>query len=425
MAKSKLRKKKPATINKSSSQHNFITRLKELCDLVQCDAMLHIKSQRDINLLNIHRYRIGRVRNVHSDYGQGNYKQNYTKIIKLFSKFKRTQIVGTNTKVSLVDLCYINALKKYINSKYFENKHLKEEYLEQLNRFFKDEEAFISEIFNYLNLLAYYDNLPNAPICSFDISFSRHIGCGCHLLGDINFNVYIRRPIKEYATINKQSRPIYKVFIPASKPEYNLYCHIQRNLLSNLYKGDKDELEVYIQGHAINRYKERTNPIGDIIKRFHFSQSLICDPIPVVIGQCIYIPCNMTKIRIGYFVAEIIDDIIVIKTFILATHASAPEGQKFQKLTGLSKHDMNYWDITKLETFINNTMPSDNPLYPYFKESGLISLFDLDDTFTSPDKKSNTEATWQHMLNCISKQHIHQNTSQEEMENTKLEELMV
>jgi len=54
-----------------------------------------------------------------------------------------------------------------------------------------------------------------------------------------------------------------------------------------------------------------------------------------------------------------------------------PEGCKFQELTGLSKYDVNYWNIDKLSTFVNNHMEEDNELYPHFEQSGLLTLFKL------------------------------------------------
>jgi hypothetical protein len=47
-------------------------------------------------------------------------------------------------------------------------------------------------------------------------------------------------------------------------------------------------------------------------------------------------------VKIGYFVVEPVNDMLVIKTFLFITHNCTPEGDKLKELTGLGKSDISY-----------------------------------------------------------------------------------
>nr|WP_321453386.1 hypothetical protein [uncultured Carboxylicivirga sp.] len=113
------------------------------------------------------------------------------------------------------------------------------------------------------------------------------------------------------------------------------------------------------------------------------------------------LPFYIDNIKVGYFIANIIGNKVIIRTFILTTHNSAPEGQKFQKLTGFTKYDMSYWNISSLQTFINNRMPENHQLYSLFEESNLLTLFNLNKDLVDDHRHTSTSINWQKLINCF------------------------
>lgn len=222
---------------------------------------------------------------------------------------------------------------------------------------------------------------------------------------DVCFDMYIRKPLQEYVTINKKSRPIFKVFIPNYIPENNSYAYVKTKNIKPLYNGKQEELIVYMQSHAINRLIERTDPISMSNIKICFSLGICIENKPEIINNKLFFPYKINEIKIGYFLADIIDDKIVIRTFILITHTSAPEGRNFQELTGFTKYDMNYWNISKLQTFVFNEMNPDNPLYEYFEQSNLLDLFNLDKELGVDIESKKNKADWQALHKCLNKYH--------------------
>lgn len=384
--------------------------------------MKHITSLSDMNDVCRRRIRIGNVRNIISDYNSDGFKSLYSKIIKQSFKHKNVLISDRSTSISFMDVTYIEALKHFIENDTFKAPEKARQYLEQFNRFYEPENGFVLNLYNCLRDISLMENLPNEPICSFTFDIV-NVGSSNSFMADMVFDIYVRRPVKKHILINNEHRLVYQVYVPAIATD-DYFPSIKASELTSLYKGNQEKLLIYIQGHAIQRFQERSKLINTLLLKMYFSVCLLSNSKFTIRANKIYIPMEIVGIRYGYFVAEIIDDIIVIKTFILTTHASAPEGRKFQKLTGFNKADMSYWDITTLETFINNTMDTDNPLYAYFDESGLLNLFDLNKDLLVPDVNCSKQANFENIFNCINKQQKHKNTSQQQLESINLEEVM-
>jgi len=428
MAKPKLRKKRPpiAPFNKMEAIKPFIIRLHELCKAMNCEAMQHINSKEAILRLAHLRYKIGAINHIYSDYTYTRpYKSIFNKLIKAMLKTHGNTIQAIPIKTSFEDLTYLDALDKFLKDDYLQNSSLSDKLLKQLRRCYDDDGTmFCEKLLKSLMQVSFIENLPDEALLSIaytpaPITHKHHL-----FRAELNFQLYLQRPKKEYLSINGQKRLVHPIILPLYANTEFHQASINTKQLGNLYQGDKEHLNLYIQPHAVQRLRDRITPINDMFIKLFFSLCMLHTIEPIYRAGKLYIPYQLNDITIGYFVTVVADDKVVIKTFILATHASAPEGRKFQKLTGFSKHDMSYWDITKLDTFINNDMPKDNPLYAYFKESGLLPLFELDDSQVMPEDKCGKEANWQHILKCISKQQELKNLSQKELQNMNLAEAM-
>ncbi len=417
MAKTKTRKKKhPKPVcNKNEAIKSFLIRLNELCEMIDCDVMQHITTNRDKQILACTRVRIGNVRHVISKGSINASKSLYNKLLKLTFKSKIIYIESLKTHISFIDCTYIEALNTFVNGSKSIAPHLVDKYLAQLKIYRPQEDQIVKHLFFCLNLILFSENFPDETICSFGFDVEKDKYSERRYSSDLVFDLYLQHPIKEYILINGQRRPIYQIFVPKYSGEPNNNISICSSKLKHLCKAEPTQMPVYIQSHAMIRLRERTSPIVEcIIKQFFTITFLQLDEIDII-GQRIFIPLYVNSIKIGYFIAELIDNKVIIKTFILITHASAPEGHKFQELTGFNKCDMSYWNIEKMDTFIFNEMSANNPLYIYFEQSQLLPLFELDDSLLVPKNANKKEAHWEDMVKCVNKYHQRDTLSKQEL----------
>jgi hypothetical protein len=144
-----------------------------------------------------------------------------------------------------------------------------------------------------------------------------------------------------------------------------------------IYKGDKKELEVYIQSHAIKRFEERTKPLSLLSCRLFMAKLFRNYHVASVYDGKIIIPLYYSHVKIGYFIADIIDEKVIIKTFLFVTHHSTPEGHALEKLSGLGKMDISYWHFDSVTSFLTNPPEEGSMIKKIMLEAGIDQLFEL------------------------------------------------
>lgn len=139
--------------------------------------------------------------------------------------------------------------------------------------------------------------------------------------------------------------------------------------------GDKC-FPVYIQTHALIRIEKRLSPLT-----FYDCYTSTCYSIPtnhpiIRISSSNYlIPLlYQNTYKLGYYVATLCDDIVLLRTFLFITSSITPEGRKFDRLTGLSKLDKNYLAIDKLSSTIKIKIEDDPELMEIFRLADLGHL---------------------------------------------------
>ncbi|MGQ1783818.1 hypothetical protein [Saccharicrinis sp. GN24d3] len=147
-------------------------------------------------------------------------------------------------------------------------------------------------------------------------------------------------PVKKHINIDNHWRPIFLVQHPAIdfKCEDTVIedCEINTELLKEVYHGSKTKLPVYIQSHALDRLCERLFPINitlicNLIEDALFKKVQVC-----YFNHRILLEVSALFGKLGYFVAKIIDEKIVLKTFLLLSNNSTPEGTLFYSLPDLT-----------------------------------------------------------------------------------------
>ncbi len=138
-------------------------------------------------------------------------------------------------------------------------------------------------------------------------------------------------------------------------------------------------LKVYIQMHALERIETR---LGKLFRIFHYPHIISAVvkgvAVPTDNKNSFLFPVNIGKARVGYFKADVIGDILLVRTFLFLTNNGTPEGKKLNRLVGLQKADKNYLGIDKLSTFIQSDIKNDEKLKALFCEAGCGDLFNLD-----------------------------------------------
>lgn len=139
----------------------------------------------------------------------------------------------------------------------------------------------------------------------------------------------------------------------------------------------KIPMKVYIQNHAIMRLAERIDSINTGLAQFFMYRSFDEPNVFYDNHQNLLIEYRVFDIKAGYFRVDMVDGIILVRTFLFITNTGTPEGQLLEKNTGLQKLDKKYLAIDKLSTFMSSDIGDNRELQKIIDESGCHCLIEL------------------------------------------------
>lgn len=183
---------------------------------------------------------------------------------------------------------------------------------------------------------------------------------------------------KKHIKLNGNFRPAYRLG-KINAQTYFEWCQIKAETLPDSIQKKHSEYSFYIQSHAINRMKERLDLLDSESVNYTIWESTVSKPLFIRHKHYTLLAVKVHGIRIGYFVVEPIDDILIIKTFLFITHSCTPEGDKLKENTGLGKSDISYWKIDRLSTFVNLDKEKYPKLMQLFTDAGMKDLSQLKD----------------------------------------------
>jgi hypothetical protein len=237
-------------------------------------------------------------------------------------------------------------------------------------------EAYITKVVHIIHQACYaYCNLNTRTLYTFTYEPSWSAAerfCQVVTLGVYTLSIrYVkisgeRRPVIQTGEILHQNG--VSSLLPTAVPLERLQVNGIRGL---------KELPVYVQLHAVNRTMQRAccmypGSVPSLIsKAFSENRKIIRE------GDKFFVECYDDDVKIGYFVARIIDGLFVILTFLLITHSSTPEGRKLSQLTGLKREDMAFLAIDDLKTLINSDIVFDERISKIFIEAGCGSILKM------------------------------------------------
>lgn len=195
---------------------------------------------------------------------------------------------------------------------------------------------------------------------------------------EMSVQLYLHPARKKHIKINNVYRPAFSIGLP----KLNLgmdWLKVKSGFLKGAYSGEKEELAVYMQSHAKQRLIDRLDLLDSSSIYFTLWENTLDMDKFIFYKDHILFPYELHNCRVGYLVADVIDDLVVFKTFLFITHSSTPEGDKLKEISGLAWRDISYWKIDCLSTFTNIDTEKYPRLTAMFEEAGLGDLFKLKD----------------------------------------------
>ena len=193
---------------------------------------------------------------------------------------------------------------------------------------------------------------------------------------EIVVEVYGFLPQKSIVSIDGHKRPVFRLAQPSGDTKIT-WISIDTSLLGNRYTGNKQQLDVYIQSHALKRFRERLDVLNsDAINYLLWENTYTLKNI-VVYRDIFLLPVKLYEVKIGYLAGKIVDDMFLFSTFLFITHSFTPEGDRLKTITGLGKQDISYWHIDRLSTFVQLQEEKYPQLIELFDKTGMGDIKEL------------------------------------------------
>jgi len=160
-------------------------------------------------------------------------------------------------------------------------------------------------------------------------------------------------------------------------------------------------MQVYIQSHAIRRLSERIDNLELGVTHYFMYRSFKEVKVFYDTNNKMLIEYRISDSKAGYFRVDMVDGMLVVRTFLFITNNTTPEGQLLEKNTGLKKLDKKYLAIDKLSTFMSSDIGNNEVIRKIFDESGCHSLIELYKKMDEFSIKRSNQSTAKLMLDYL------------------------
>jgi hypothetical protein len=135
------------------------------------------------------------------------------------------------------------------------------------------------------------------------------------------------------------------------------------------------EYKIFVQSHAIHRFKERIDIVSAGVRNHLISLSLT---IRQKVIRCVnghnLISCFIHGVSFGYFPFTIQDDKLFILSFLPFVNQITPEGAKLYRILNLSKDELMYLGMDKLSFYVSVDFDEIPVLKNALTESGIWEI---------------------------------------------------
>ncbi|HEX2958673.1 MAG TPA: hypothetical protein VHO70_17695 [Chitinispirillaceae bacterium] len=180
---------------------------------------------------------------------------------------------------------------------------------------------------------------------------------------------------KRYVTINGYSRPVFRLGCPSRLGVIWAEAsalEIDKNMSAT------ESYPVYVQAHALERCKERLKPLDRPAIQVAMYDAFDKNPeFSTGPDGARFVLFRYNEVKIGYLVYEIVDQMVIVKTFLLCTQNGTWEGNRLNKEYNLSKYIKKYFELDTLYTYIKTDVYKDKELKQIFSKCGCEGLFSI------------------------------------------------
>jgi hypothetical protein len=242
----------------------------------------------------------------------------------------------------------------------------------------EEDNPFTRELARLIHGLLFLTSRPDRHIYSIRMGFFR-LYSGGNMTGlSVCLYVSSQQPVKRQVILEKKKRVAFRVGVPDYPGENVAWVTFPRNFLLSGFSQKHGQLDLYIQSHALHRFDERTRGLGtDGSLRLSLNHSLE-DPAVVEYkdGSGLLAFTHEEK-RFGYFLFTLLDDMLLLRTFLFLTNTGTPEGKKLDKLLGIRKIDKQYLELDTAYAFMNTDLLNSPWLCDLLVEAGCEQLCDI------------------------------------------------
>ncbi len=179
----------------------------------------------------------------------------------------------------------------------------------------------------------------------------RQLPCGCCCVCKLIFRLTAQDSETKVFSHNNIPRKAFRMFDTAD----GLYLPKPAQIFQKaIYPDVEDDREfnIYVQSHAINRFKERMNVFGPSVQNILFQYSFTRGLSFVTLdGHELFACVFNNEYNLGYFTFFVRGDDIVINTFLPLLNQFTPEGKKLHERLPLGKDKMAFLGMDRLNFF--------------------------------------------------------------------------
>ncbi|MDR2927865.1 MAG: hypothetical protein LBV41_06675 [Cytophagaceae bacterium] len=133
---------------------------------------------------------------------------------------------------------------------------------------------------------------------------------------------------------------------------------------------------VYIQQHAADRLWERISVPFKGLMYMELAMAVMEANVIRNSKDELLLTYSLSGKKVGYLLIDLINGILLIRTFLFLTNNGTPEGQKLEQLTGLTKLDKEYLDIDNMDGLVHSDILENEEVCSLFRKTGCGSLLE-------------------------------------------------
>jgi hypothetical protein len=178
-----------------------------------------------------------------------------------------------------------------------------------------------------------------------------------------------------YFTHNAIRRKAFRVKVGSNAQYESAYAVMPHKALFPESGNDKRDYNLYIQSHAIQRFKERMD-LFETTERNHILNSSIVyvSSIKKDSDGNMLLSCSVRNITFGYYPFVIKGNNLFILSFLPIVSTIVPEGAKLNRILGLAKNDLIYLGMDKTSFFLTVDFDRIPVLRDALKKAGIWEM---------------------------------------------------